>query len=808
MACKDASGLPKPSNRGVAIPIKYVIAAATLVSTFSSMAGGLLMYFEGLKSLEETVAETSASEVQGLSAEIMSVVTKTTEVASSAIYFAYDDAIISGFDDASAASYTQRLHAQQFSTVRGSGSDLFALGVAVDNQAKDDPNNLYCSVFRSPLKTGAVEYTGGVYARHLYNNGSGLYWKNNTTPPSLYMSTDAKELNESTGKYIKNLYQFNTAAYMYYADGFDPAVTTQLPTGWSPAAAPALAVKWRVPRVWMSSDQVSFGYGGIDLILKPPPFPHPWHKARIVVAFSLFFYDSWAKRLQAYHETKADTKVIIYDREHKLVYASTEGTNLVNSDGCLTRSLNDLVSRPPGCAYFLHNTSALMQEAYNDMLYEDEVDMHIKNFAGSKYFVRKRTIFNDVEILWMRPTSSVEGKVRKALNLLIFFTVLILVFDTVVSILEMLFVALPMKRMEATIELVGSMQTEEAMVAIAKQTDKPFMVKEIKGLLVGMAAAANHLHELREFMPQSVLCRDDDDGDETPPASQSSSKSFTQKSISHCSRSLVSSHPTVVPTRCVGLSRRKSVTVACFNIKGFHACLKKGQDAALKDHQRYVEEVMTNSRMMRGIVDELFGDRISVSFNTVMICGVHEQNATKLAMRATALAEIGTGVNAAICTGPASVGNVGCVGLKKFAIFGPLVAASRALVNCATAWKTIVLCNLEVARAAGTCVNFRHVMPSLVCGVSTILTEAKGEVAPQGNEEWMYQLSNAESANPFAVHNRLIEGIHKERLDGLEALAQESTCTVAKALYTSLLSGTYQRVAVGSVPLLPGETTP
>ena len=212
---------------------------------------------------------------------------------------------------------------------------------------------------------------------------------------------------------------------------------------------------------------------------------------------------------------------------------------------------------------------------------------------------------------------------------------------------------------------------------------------------------------------------------------------------------------------------------------------------------------MTNSRMMRGIVDELFGDRISVSFNTVMICGVHEQNATKLAMRATALAEIGTGVNAAICTGPASVGNVGCVGLKKFAIFGPLVAASRALVNCATAWESKVLCNFEVTRAAAALFQFRHMMRVLLQGVPTLLSEAECEVTAQDNQEWMYQLSNAESANPHANHNRLIEGIHAENVEGLEGVFAESACPVAKALYTSLLSGKHERYVVGGIAPRP-----
>ena len=443
-----------------------------------------------------------------------------------------------------------------------------------------------------------------------------------------------------------------------------------------------------------------------------------------------------------------------------------------------------------------------MQNAYHEMLGEDEIDMHIKTFDGTKYFARKSTILNDVEILWMRPTSAVEGKVRKALYLLIVFTLLVLVFDTTVSALEMLFVALPMKRMEATIQLVGSMQTDEAMAAIAQQSDKPFMVKEIKGLLFGMAAAASHLHELREFMPQSVLCVDIDE-DSTESSKTAKSISASRQSGSVRSSNLNSAAHSITQNRAVGVSWRKAVTVTCFNIKGFHACLKKGQDGALGDHQRYVEEVVRTSRTMRGIVDELFGDRISVSFNTVMVCGVHEQNAVLMSLRCTAPKDICAGVHAAVCTGSAHIGNVGCVGLKKFAIFGTVVAASCSLVNCATAWGTNVLCNFEVTKATSATIQFRHFMPALLAGERTILTKAELELVQQDNQEWMYQLESAESANPNANHNALIEGLHTEEAEHLEKVFSESTCPVAKALYNNLLSGQYERYVVGGVTTPP-----
>ena len=152
MVSSSSAELPKPSHRGIAIPIKYVIAAATLVSTFSSMAGGLLMYFEGLKSLEETVAETSASEVDGIKSDLMSVVTTTTEVANQLIFYSHSKNVVHGHTDADADAYTKLLHAQQYAVVRGSGDDLASVGIAVVQHDQFDPNNQYTNVFRAPLR--------------------------------------------------------------------------------------------------------------------------------------------------------------------------------------------------------------------------------------------------------------------------------------------------------------------------------------------------------------------------------------------------------------------------------------------------------------------------------------------------------------------------------------------------------------------------------------------------------------------------------------------------------------------------------
>ena len=61
------------ADRACGIPVLLLICSGALISVCGSVAGGLVMYFQSLASLERTVEQTSASDLQGLKTEILDV---------------------------------------------------------------------------------------------------------------------------------------------------------------------------------------------------------------------------------------------------------------------------------------------------------------------------------------------------------------------------------------------------------------------------------------------------------------------------------------------------------------------------------------------------------------------------------------------------------------------------------------------------------------------------------------------------------------------------------------------------------------
>eukprot|EP00754_Rhynchopus_humris_P049259 Rhum_TRINITY_DN8291_c0_g1::Rhum_TRINITY_DN8291_c0_g1_i1::g.27082::m.27082 len=434
-----------------------------------------------------------------------------------------------------------------------------------------------------------------------------------------------------------------------------------------------------------------------------------------------------------------------------------------------------------------------MKEAHRTMLGEPNGVMLIRNLAGEDYFIRKQNVLNDVEVIWMRPTASIEGKVRAALVFLMIFTALVLVFDSLMTLVEIVYVALPLRQLERVFKLLGAMKTKEAALAIAQQRDGCFMVKEINGLLCGLAGASSQLHLLKDFMAHSALC--------------SSSESEAHSS-SNDSRPPESAAMQVDVPVCG--ARPRPVCVAYFNLRGFHKWLDSSQDAALTGHTRYVDMILDLSKERRGIVDDLCGDRVSISFNTVIRCCDPVQKGAMLTLHAAKqLSGTLGGVSAAVCSGPALVGNVGCTGLKKFAILGSVVGNVRCLLRCAGVWNTGPLCNAPVATRISYLVQIRHIVPAIVGGEKTLVSELV-KLLTLRNEEWMYQMTDDEHVNPHAANNAILEGVYMQDLGGLEEQFNACTYPVARALYSALLDKKavpLPHYNLDAVPSLPGITS-
>ena len=791
----------------VSVPILVLICVATLLSTAASLAGGLIMYYEGLKSLHDTVVETSRSEMDSLRQQLTLPVTEAIGNFEALLYAAYAPVFI---NDNNSSKWVDVVHQQMFTRVRTSPDDLSLSFVGVPRDPYS-PSYLYVSVWSEPLRSGPRTYALSSYD---VTQNATFHINNATSPPSLdvqigmnMLSPDDGSVGEYFGSFGGGGLLGRLGTWDWERDGGWPDDT------WTTVNDPnsrILAERWRETSIWVAMDGSVNGYTGYAGLFRPPPPPHPWSNFRMILCTVELWYTMWQRRVMTFVQGKPDTTLLVYNRKTAMVFATTTGDPLV-----LPACQESVLWDAKHCLTHISNMSLTIQEAYHRMGRERYFDLQTASFDGDEYYALHAPTLDDVEILWLRPTSTIKGKVQKALTYLIIFSALVLAFDLLVSVSEIFFIAMPLKRLEFAIDQIGAMRTEAALDALREYDNRTVAVSEIRSVFGGMLITTQQLQEYKAFMPQSVLYSSDEESSggssaHTVTLSRAGGSSQGSRSRARSSKGSGSEQALYAKqkTEAGNLSRRKRVTAVYCNLRGFLAALHSGSEV-LAVHTAYVEDVVQHTRALHGVVDDLSGDRMSLSFNTVSVCNGHEVKGALLAMHVRAMKDAVAGmlaVSVAVCAAPAMVGNVGCTALKKYSIFGTVLGDVRSLLAAGKAWSIAALCNDVVARQAATSVVMRHVAPALVDGRKMLLSELVEEVGAQAVEEWMYQVAKAESDNPHAVNNAVVEHLYRDSITEAGKLMEGCTCPVARGLYRAAVrENQVPWVEVGYVTRLPSE---
>eukprot|EP01061_Rhynchopus_euleeides_P010879 TRINITY_DN2044_c0_g1_i13.p1 TRINITY_DN2044_c0_g1~~TRINITY_DN2044_c0_g1_i13.p1 ORF type:complete len:723 (+),score=232.91 TRINITY_DN2044_c0_g1_i13:289-2169(+) len=519
--------------------------------------------------------------------------------------------------------------------------------------------------------------------------------------------------------------------------------------------APAVAERWREGMLWYSeTGRYVYAYGSLDVVYRPPPPPHPWSRYRAIVKYSQFLYSSWRVPLQAYAlRAPQGTHVVVYDPVVDVVYASTQGGELVDQS-CSNKDLLLGLPKTP-CAFRTANLSNLLRDAVTGMADGPLQQIVKKTLDGDEHFVRRDSVFGNLYITWVTPVSSVQGEVNDALTLLILFTSFVLVFDFVTAGVEVLLVALPLRDVEQAILLAGSMMTGDAQRVLAPYEGKTFMVSEMRGLVRGMTKATAKLQEFRAFMPQSLGV-----GSESEPSVTSESSHASRSSGAGSSRASTSSVSAQRLAFAAGLVRRDVSLVMC-NIRGFH---KLPPDGILRVHTDYIAGTTDQARLHRGIVQDMSGDRVLLSFGAVAFLPSHQMKAVRCVAMLQILQE-SKDINFGVACGMARTGNMGCATLKKHCVLGAVACDVRTIERCGNAWNLRVMCDTTITDAVSGTYNMRAVAQVQLQGTVCLLYQLVGACLSQGHAEWMYELENAAAGNPHAASNRAMRLIYERNMD-------------------------------------------
>ena len=520
-------GCSKLSETRIYVSITKVIVFATAVSTIVAVGSGLVLYFDSLQGLTDTIKEVSEADLSKLVAEIRLSFTDCIETANVMEgYFKANNDIINvrGSDAENAQDWSSLIRWLEFHNIKQSKT-VFEIGIILIPHEESDPNLQYVHIWYDQLANRSREY---VYARY----GAELQDKYYTPPENTtgndyhFALTDA--VHSSTGNVLKYAYNFSVTKYWRLVDGWDMN-SMDSPDGWVGGPLPARASRWRPPQPWYASDENPFVFMAYDTVHVPPPPPHPWSKYRAVMFQGYYMFSSWEDAINKYSSTSNDgTQIILMDGSTETVYAATTGESMI-SKGCFKAQRAAALDDPLVCVTKIFDMSSTVQDAWEDVKgRSSEDDVFIKgSFGGSTKFLRRMKIFEftpevgnttiNAVILWLRPLSAVEDKLQRALTIFLVFTSAVFILEVVSALVEIFLVALPLKRISLAIQDMGTLDLESSTHHMELIKSYVVQLSEINGVMEGVNHTLSALRGYRTYIPQSVLDDEELDSNVIPP---------------------------------------------------------------------------------------------------------------------------------------------------------------------------------------------------------------------------------------------------------------------------------------------------
>eukprot|EP00754_Rhynchopus_humris_P036887 Rhum_TRINITY_DN18973_c0_g1::Rhum_TRINITY_DN18973_c0_g1_i1::g.168928::m.168928 len=272
----------------------------------------------------------------------------------------------------------------------------------------------------------------------------------------------------------------------------------------------------------------------------------------------------------------------------------------------------------------------------------------------------------------------------------------------------------------------------------------------------------------------------------------------------------------------------RGVTLAVLNVRRFHAISRTLKGASFRAVLKaYLEPIVAAVKPCKGIVDDFYGDHVSLSFNGSLVTTAHRLKAVTCCIKLmedfthTPVPELKAlqgaerlRVNVALASGKALCGNAGCDGLKKFVVIGRVATVVRRIERWGARWGLRVICNESVAEDVACYVHGKQIA-QVVAGstaAATTLYELRGMVASLDNGEWMYQMASVEGGSPYGHHNAALACLYRgeydtalRELDLQQAAAGENApplpATASFAQLATLRTGTSASYVLSKQPL-------
>ena len=749
------------------VPIYFVILIATLMSTSSSIGGGLIIYLESLRSLEAGVRTASASEVFSLQEALRTVDRKVVEQVLLVKNFFF---LANQVRHNDSAEWTRQMTALFFAQVNSSQTTYYLAMQLLPYQPKlNATNTVYVSVWSDILSTGGRLMVYGEAGPH----------RGKVISDTGMLLVDCYSLAAS-GEVSEYLYLWEQYYTSYAEDGVtytvDPAADIMEndpirppPYAHAVNVPGAHAERYAGPRYWHSPDlALIYSYHNIDAMFAPPPPPHPWAHYRAIRITYGYLSDLFLNIFETFHND-ADTEVYLVNRRPGKTYgrvlaATVAGFSVVPAN-CQGVGMKGDVAELSGC--YTNVTHHLPKEVGEAFRAVDAVpDTFLKHTCGDEaFFLRGARVGADLLLVWMRPVSVVQGKVNDALYLLLVFVLLVLLFDAFVSVSEIVFIAIPLHSLAASITATGALNTEDASDLIVRFRNKVIMVSEIRSLMEGMAETIAKLNEFRTFIPlsaqegisdQSSSVEAEEVSSEDTVCSGNTASLASAASIASMARSQTSQ----MEAFSLNMTHFRPMAVLVSNIVNWHEEVGGDpSDAFTTKQSTLVTVICASVKRFKGSVDFFFGDRFLLGWSTAKKQSEYTLHCGECALNLSdTFTVLGYRSSFGFCVAQGRAGNAGNNQVRRFAVVSPAIAQANTLERYGKAMGIDVVTD---GRAISSLQNNNFVFrvldgiryPKDTEPTALIAVMTKHAIK---DEEWMYQLAQVGQDNPHCEMNQYL----------------------------------------------------
>eukprot|EP01062_Namystynia_karyoxenos_P072760 TRINITY_DN691_c3_g1_i1.p1 TRINITY_DN691_c3_g1~~TRINITY_DN691_c3_g1_i1.p1 ORF type:complete len:1256 (+),score=233.89 TRINITY_DN691_c3_g1_i1:76-3843(+) len=707
------------------ISAKFVMVAATLVSTLISFGGGLVMYMEGLGIIEDTIKEISAAECQATARKLNGTFTTAYETSLS-----YASLVSTWTELEDLRKWQHFLERDQFARVRYS-QDLYSAGLLNIPLTNTFYNRSAFAqlVWFDPLTEGLPEpgtrqYVSSTYFPEYYGHPSCMD-PDEADPFNRVMRSRCNavwELN-STGWPTNWVYNYTDWSINGFADNATHARWQDAQKGWQEHGA----TWWRSPDVWVSVDFTPYVYVGWMRVLPLQPPHRVLGGAGYKLVVSTFVvFGPWEDYLRAAAAEATLVATFLDEGLESQPLATNVGEKL------LTRECGQstFAQGKHPCLLTLRNVSGAIQEAAIKLNATESGRFIRSSIGGSDHWLRRLVIhprgqhdeMYTTHLLWFRPVSSVEDKLNRSLYLFIGFVAAVFVFDMLILVFEIRKIARPLEIMKHSLLPLDHMDLDEAERHLeeGRLNDACMVVSEIENLVQRFKLTFDTLREYRRFLPEGVLVQPEPEDRGSSASSTSRDTRLSEASTttkSRASKAEFGLDQSVVSLRfCVGDFRLKNATLLLATVKlGREARRSSTPDSgtsSLTGPASCVTELLDIAQQYGGInVSIMILDaslHVLFSWNALKPFPMHAVRgcSTALAMgRMTRRMRLECPV--AVSSGRVQVGNVGNKRKRSQVIAGRPVQHGTWLVELAEATGANELCSQGVYEQARSSVCAR-----------------------------------------------------------------------------------------------------